>query len=79
MQFIQHKDYPIVNLDQVTHIELDQTATQYKIVFYHHFAYTEENSRGLNENYYESIWYFESNEERDRVYETICSKYVDRF
>ncbi len=77
MQLIRHKESVIVNLAQTTHIETSQTATQYHIVFYHHFSYIQESYKDVTENFHETIWYFDLKDERDTVYATICSKYVD--
>ena len=76
MNLIKHNDSIIVNLDQVTHIELDNTSSEYHIVFYHHFSYMLEEYRNVKENYYESIWYFSSQASRDKVYSDICAKFV---
>jgi hypothetical protein len=77
MKLIKHKDSIVVNLDQVTHIELAQTASEYHIVFYHHFSYMLEEYKNIKENFHESIWYFSSKDDRDKVYNELCSKYVE--
>jgi len=76
MNLIKHKDSIIVNLDQVTHIELDNTATEYHIVFYHHFSYMLEEYRNVKENFHETTWYFSSEGARNNVYQDLCSKHV---
>ena len=50
MTLIKHKDSIVFNLDQVTHIELAQTASEYHIVFYHHFSYMLEEYKNIKEN-----------------------------
>jgi hypothetical protein len=77
MKLIKHKDSIVVNLDQVTHIELAQTASEYHIVFYHHFSCMLEEYKNIKENFHESIWYFSSKDDRDKVYNELCSKYVE--
>lgn len=76
MNLIKHKDSVIVNLDQVTHIELANTATEYHIVFYHHFSYMVEAYKNVQENFHETTWYFSSEGLRNNVYQDLCSKHV---
>jgi len=76
LNLIKHHNSVIVNLDQVTHIELDQTSTEFHIVFYHHFSYMQEEYRNVKENFHETTWYFTSSQDRNKVYQDICSKYV---